>query len=758
VTALTLGRRKDNLPAEVTRFIGRRRELPAIEAAIGSHRLVTLRGPGGVGKTRLALRAAALARESFKDGAWLTELSALRDPGLLARTVSGALGLPDEASGDPLAMLAGHLADRELLLLLDTCEHIVDGCAKLARTLLAAAPGLRIMATSREPLGVTDEFTVPVMPLSVPDDTGTPAADSEAVALFVSRAQAAMPGFVLTAENTRAVVQLCRRLDGIPLALELAAVRLRGMSVNEILARLHDRFGVLGTARTSTGRHRTLHAAVSWSYELCTLAERSLWARLSVFPGSFDLEAAERVCGAAAWDTLLRLVEKSVVHYDDRTLRYHMLDTMREFGTEQLAASAGELAELRTRHRDHFLRLVEKAAGELLGGEQVGWLTRLRQETDNLRVALDYSYQTAGQEPAGLRMTVLLRSYWLMVGMFTEGRRWHERAVTVAPGTRDNAWAVYGAAVLAIQQGDQAAAVPLLSRAAALAADTGDPDLTAHVTDAEGIAAFYIGDLGTSGARHEAALATYAKIDFSDAVAMSTYGRLASVYLLTGEIDRAIRLCEEWLLRCDQLGEQWGRGTALWVRGAGRWLTGDNEKAVDDALTCLRIKEKLGDLHTITMSLDLLSVCEVALGDYERAATLYGAGDALWKILKAPVLMGPDYAQIRRGAADASRQQLGDERFEAAYRRGTALTVTDAIAVARGQTLADGRNTSYKPLTKREKEIAGLVAEGLGNREIAELLFLSKRTVDSHIEHIFGKLGFSSRTQLANWVLERTGG
>jgi non-specific serine/threonine protein kinase len=762
VTALTLGRRRDNLPAEVTRFIGRRRELAAITDAIASHRLVTLRGVGGVGKTRLALRAARMERGGFADGCWLIELSALRDPGLLARTISETLGLPDEASGDPLGRLAEHIADRDMLVVLDTCEHLIDECAALARVLLQAAPGLRILATSREPLGVADEQVLLITPLDVPGEPGVPrvpGGGADAVALFVDRGRAAMEGFALTPDNTDAVVRLCRELDGIPLALELAAVRLRSMPIQEILARLDDRFRILGTTRTNTDRHRTLRAAVSWSYELCTPQEQRLWARLSVFPGSFDLPAAEHVCGPGAFDELLRLVEKSIVQYDEESRRYRMLDTMREFGAERLSArqmdDGDDESGLRARHRDHYLDLVTRAAGKTLSSEQVGWMKRLHEETGNLRVALDWSLRTPGQEAAGLRMTVGLRCYWLMTGEFSEGRKYHDLARGLSPGTADNAWATYGAAILGVQQGALASAAPLTQEAAALAAELGDDDLAAHVADTQAIAAFYVGDLETARDKHEGALASYELAGFSDAFALSTYARLASVYLLLFDTDRAARLCEEYLRRCDQTGEQWGRGTGLWTRAACRWLSQDIEGAVEDTLAALRIKESLGDIHTITMCFDLLAVCAAARGEFQRAAVLYGAGDTFWKILGAAVQMGPGYSSIRRSAADDALAALGEERYAAAYDHGTRLTLTNAIAVARFERPAIPEQAApAKPLTRREREIAGLVAEGLGNREIAERLFLSKRTVDSHLEHIFTKLGFSSRTQLANWVLE----
>ncbi len=460
MTALALGQRSENLPAEVTRFVGRRRELPAITAAIGRHRLVTLRGVGGVGKTRLALRAAREVSENFADGCWLVELSALRSPELLPSAVSAALGLPDEAAGDALAVLAAHLAERELLLVLDTCEHLVEGCASVAKTLLAAAPGLRILTTSREPLGVPDEHTLLIAPLELPADAAAPgrpgdrvpAERADAVVLFVDRARAAVPEFALTAANTAAVTRLCRRLDGIPLALELAAVRLRGMEVDELLDRLTDRFRILGTARTATGRHRTLRAAVSWSYDLCTPAEQRLWAELSVFPGGFGLEAAERICGPGTFDALIRLVEKSVVQYSDDTRRYHLLDTMREFGAERLAggrasrsrSGCGPGTATITGSWRRRQRPAVSAPGRPAGSPG----SAPRPRTCGLRSPTPSAsaFAAPGRAGAGLRMTTLLRPYWLMVGQFTEGRRWHDLAVAVNPGSAENAWALLGPA------------------------------------------------------------------------------------------------------------------------------------------------------------------------------------------------------------------------------------------------------------------------------------------------------------------------
>jgi non-specific serine/threonine protein kinase len=687
---------------------------------------------------------------------WLAELSSLRNAELLARTVAASLGLPDQTAGDPVDLLADYLAERHLLLILDTCEHLVEACATLAEVLLRAAPRLRILATSREPLDVMGEQALLISPLEVPG-SAVAAAGSDSVMLFLDRAEATMPGFALTAANQQAVVQLCQGLDGIPLALELAAVRLRTMAIEQIVARLDDRFRLLGPAHTSQNRHQTLRAAVDWSHDLCTAQEQLLWARLSVFPGGFDLEAAECVCAGeiltadSLFSTLGRLVEKSIVLCEQGGHRYRMLDTIREYGAEQLLL-LGERDQLGRRHRDHYLRLVEQAAAGSLSAEQVGWLSRLRQETPNLRIALDYSYACPGQRAVGLHMTVLLRHYWLSLGLFSEGRRWHDQALAIGDDSPEGAWAVYGAGVLALQQGDLEAAGPLLARAGDLARDLRDRDLGAHVTDAQGIGLFFAGDLAGAGACHEKALADYAEIGYSDPFALVTLTRLGAVCCLTGELDRAISLSEECLRISEELGEQWSRGTALWTRGAARWLSGDVSHAIEDTLACLRIKESLEDLHTMTMAIDLLAVCLVAQEDYLRAAELCGAGDSFWKTLRAPIQQGPYYAEIRRNAADTCRQALGDERFGAAHQRGMGLSVPEAIAVARNETPAPVTRKTASPLTKREEEIAELVTQGLGNREIAEHLVLAKRTVDSHIQHIFTKLGFSSRAQIAAWV------
>jgi predicted ATPase/DNA-binding CsgD family transcriptional regulator len=757
MAAIELDRRSDNLPADVTRFIGRSRDIEQVRDALGRYRLVTLRGVGGVGKTRLALQVGATVRRSFQDGVWLVELSALRNTELLARTAAAALGVPDQGAGDPLDLLADYMTDRHLLLILDTCEHLVAGCALLSEVLLRSAPRLRILATSREPLDVMGEQALLISPLEVPaSDASTGAGtgaetDTDAVRLFLDRAESMVPGYALTPANERAVVRLCRRLDGIPLALELAAVRLRTMSIDQVVARIDDRFGFLGTARSSQNRHQTLRAAVDWSYELCTEEEQRLWARLSVFPGDFDLEAAESICDTTV-DVLGRLVDKSIALYGRDGHRYRLLDTIREYGAEQLT----ETDELSRRHAAYYLQLTEQAAG--FGPGQSLWLARLQQETHNLRVAMDYFYSTPGQEGNGLRLTVLLRHYWLLRGLFTEGRRWHNLALALDRRTGDGAWARYGAAVLAIQQGDFDVANPLLDQASELAGELNDEHLAAQVLLGRGMALFHAGDLAGGIAWFERAVSALRDTGYAEPFALCVFSRLATACFLNGEIDRAIGLCEEALRLSDELDDAWNRGTALWVRGAARWMSGQTELAIEDVLASLQVKETLGDLHSITQSIDLLAVCLATQGEFVRAAELSGAGDALWDMLGTPAQAGPHYAEARQMGASLCRAGLGEERFAAAHRRGMNLSLAEAIALARGESgpaeTGAAEPGEANPLTRRELEIAGLVSQGLGNREVAERLVLSKRTIDAHLEHIFAKLGFSSRVQLAAWFNE----
>ncbi|MGH3392311.1 MAG: ATP-binding protein, partial [Actinomadura sp.] len=397
-----------------------------------SSRLVTLTGAAGVGKSRLAIQVARDVRRAFPDGVWLVELAKLDDDSLVDSAVAAALELSVSSGRAPIDVLINYLADKRLLVVLDNCEHLLGACARLMRRLLPEAPGLRVLATSREPLGIGGEQVWLVPPLSVPEPeslrSGT-AHQYEALTLFEERASLVLPGFVLSPENEAVVARLCRRLDGLPLAIELAAVWLRALSVEQILARLQDRFGLLTTGdQTVEARHRTLWAAVEWSFDLCSELERTLWARFSVFSGEFDLDAAEAVCGDDDLDVLTGiagLVAKSVLVRDEggTSARYWMLDTIRHFGAERLATT-GEREGLRRRHRDYYLSLAESVEAESRGPQLAEWTARLRAERGNLWAALDYCLTEPGEPRTGMRMAAALWPYWVAGGFVRDGRHW----------------------------------------------------------------------------------------------------------------------------------------------------------------------------------------------------------------------------------------------------------------------------------------------------------------------------------------------
>jgi predicted ATPase len=405
-----------NLPVDVTSFVGRRRELPEARRLLGDGRLLTLAGAGGVGKTRLALRLAAEVRRTFPDGVWLADLAPLQDGKLVPQTVIAALGLQDHSTRPPVDTLLAYLAGKQLLLVLDNCEHLPDACAVLATKLLSKTEGLRILATSRQLLNVQGERVLEVPPLSVPDhdwlSAGVSLIECEAVRLFAERAATVVPGFAVTGGNGAVVARLCQGLDGIPLAIELAAVRLRALSAEQILERLDDRYRLL-TGGSQTGRecHQTLRAAIDWSYGLCSAQEQILWGRLSVFSGGFDLEAVEHICADEdiaqddVCDLVTGLVGKSIVAREEHgsRVRYRLLETIRQYGRTRLIES-GQEKPLRRRHRDYYHSLALRADAAVMSSGQTEWLQRLRPDLPNIRVALDFCLTEPGQAQAGLQI------------------------------------------------------------------------------------------------------------------------------------------------------------------------------------------------------------------------------------------------------------------------------------------------------------------------------------------------------------------
>ncbi|MBN0049310.1 LuxR family transcriptional regulator, partial [Streptomyces actuosus] len=451
---------------ELTTFVGRRREVAQAKELLAQNRLVTLTGAGGIGKTRLANRVAADLRRAFPGGVWTVEFGPLTDGTLVPQTVVDALGLAEQSSRQPLDILRDFVAARPVLLVLDNCEHLIEDCGTLVTELLRAAPELKVLATSRQTLRVPGEALLPVPPLSLPDADGGPqtVVRSDAVRLFLRRAALVRAGLEPTAEQTDAIAEICRRLDGIPLAIELAAARIRELSAQEILQRIEDRLGLLVTGtRAVPPRHRTLRAAVDWSYRMCSEQEQSLWARLSVFRGGFDLEAVEEVCTgdgiepSDVLDLITALVDKSVLVSEDGAprMRYRLLETLLVYGRERLAADGRDEA-LRRRHLDWYRRLAEQGEWDWRDSRQLNWLARMGTERGNNRAALQYCLDTPGQARTALGMAGALWPFWLSVGGFTEARGWLSQALALeGEDSPERAKALWISGLFAVLQGEQ---------------------------------------------------------------------------------------------------------------------------------------------------------------------------------------------------------------------------------------------------------------------------------------------------------------
>jgi predicted ATPase/DNA-binding CsgD family transcriptional regulator len=810
VASVALDRRRGNLPAEVTKFIGRKRELGQAKLLLENSRLVTVTGMGGIGKTRLALRVAARLRRSFSGGTWLIELSGLRDPELVAQTVAETLGLSDQSARDRVDLLADHLADQQLLLVLDTCEHLIDACAMLVEALLRAAPRLRVLATSQQPLGVAGEHTMQLAPLPVPDpgDPRSVAGQHDVLTLFADRATAVRPDFTLDEPNRQTVARLCHRLDGIPLAIELAAVRLRVVSLQQIVERLDDRFRLLGTARTALSRHQTLRAALEWSHELCTERQRLLWARLSVFAGGFDLAAAEAVCGdaepgdgsgdatgdedgdvtgdagdaagagvgvdnralprSAVFETLAGLVERSIVLRTDHPdgTRYRMLDTIRDFGAERLAA-AGLRGDMRRRHFRYFQRLAARAERQSFSGAQVQWLLRLQRDHVDVRSALGYAARPTAPAADALTMVATLHHFWVVGGHFSEGRHWAGRVLAAhREESLPRVMAVCTAAILATLQGDLDAARPLAAEAKALADRGGDPRARRDAEGVAGMIAFSESAIDEIKKHWEEPALWAEDIAHPDVWSATRLAMLAGAYCLAGDIQRALAYAKECTDLCERTGERWCLSYALYVQGGCALMSGDATEAAALVRESLRIKREFNDTLGIAMTCDVLAGCAILEGRAERAARLFGAARRIWRTLGAP-MFGKGYATIHAMGVDHVREVLGPDAYATASDEGARLDIEAMIAYALEEAAATAPSASderavavaardpWEPLTKRERDIARLVAEGLANREIAARLVIAKRTVETHVEHILAKLDFSSRVQIAAWAAER---
>ena len=743
-------------------------------------RLLTLTGGGGSGKTRLAMEVASQLLNGFLGGVWLVELAPLADPELVPQATASAFSVR-EAPGRALTeTLIDYLQARHVLLVLDNCEHLIGACAQLAERLLRACPNLRILATSREPLHIAGELIWLVPGLSLPDPCRLHPSENllqyEAVHLFIERAKAVLPDFKVSEDNAAALAQVCHRLEGMPLAIELAAARVRVLSVEQIAGRLDDGLHLLvGGHRTDLARHQTLKATLDWSYDLLSDKEQRSLRRLAVFAGGFFLEAAEVICAGEdiehgeVLDLLTALIDKSLVIVDKpqgSEPRYRLLEPIRQYSAERLQSS-GEETIVRKRHRDWYLALARGANSKLFGPEQPLWVERLETEHDNLRAAIAWSLQEPDEIEPGMQLADALYLFWQLRGFFSEGRRWLETMLSrdSKATTFLRARALSGTGFMTIHMGDFAQTRVYWEQALSLFQELGDNrqigwQLTylAYLTQQER-------DYSRALSLAEQALSLQREAEDPWGIAGASFCLADSVYV-QGDFSRASALLEEAVGITRSMGNLWGLGRRLARLGQVRQAQNDPEHAmalIQEGLTACRTA---GDQWGTSMALVGLAGAASKRGDPQRAALLLGAvetqrnsiGAALWLV---------DQLEYEQNLAKV-QGALTKEQFEAAWAQGQAMTLADAIAFAqdeaappsglpaaqRAQALLGTPSRSPAPLepaglTQREIEILRHVAVGKSNQAIAEELVLSIRTVERHISNIYEKIGVYGTTARA---------
>lgn len=766
--------RQNYAPTTMTSFIGRRREKEEARRLLQRSRLVTVLGPGGVGKTRLAEQIALQTERAFRDSVFFIDLAAVRDPESLPASAAAALGLADLAAGTAIDNITDALRNRQSLLVIDNCEHLIDTVGDFVTTVLSAAPMVRVLATSREPLRVGGEFTYMLPPMSLPakTDANEPGdlAESEAVALFVERGQAVVPDFQIGAANADSIAQLCIQLDGMPLAIELAAARLRALSPLQLIQCLQHRFSLLaGGDRGARPRQQTLRAVVDWSFDLCSSNERALWARLAVFPGSFDLAAAEAVCGYGdippeqIIDLLESLVAKSLVIVDrsSEQLRYSQLFTLREYGRELLDAT-GDGCAFRRRHRDHYLARSERSV------ESKNWFSPTqsdlpawwRMDHHNLIAALDWSLATENEISAAGRLVVALRYHWVSDGSLHDARIRVDGLLAELPvATRVRGDVLWVAAWIALLQGDRDGAGMLLSECSNIASELSDAVLQAHHDHWAALLELFCGNTTEAIDLYERAIGGYRSTGESAEISNALF-QLAIAQIYAGRADVALQSCNDLVQLADTQHERWNKGYALWVSSVAYFHLGLTDSAVAAAKDALGIQLAFQDKICTALAIEVLAWTAEAVGNVTGSARLFGTARFVWAGLGTSVgAFGPGITGDSQRAHQRVRKSLGDKTYESLSSQPPGLTLGRAIHLALGdESIAEDPDSSSSPLplTPREMEVATLIAGGLRNRQIAAQLVISPRTVDGHVERILNKLNMRSRAQLGAWVQEHS--
>lgn len=687
--------RRHNVPDQLTSFIGRDREIKEIEQLLASTRLLTLTGAGGCGKTRLALQVAVASLPRFEDGAWLVELAPLSDANLVTQSVATVLGVREGSTRSLRDSVLEHLRNRHVLLVLDNCEHVIGACAELAEALVRGAPHLRILATSREGLGISGETVWYVPPLSLPDTSRALSPESlfecEAARLFVERATAVNPSLTVGPHHVVAIADICHRLDGLPLAIELAAARVNVLSVDQINIRLNDRFRLLtGGSRTSLPRHRTLEGTVAWSYDLLSATERQVLCELSVFPSGWSLEASEEVCSGDCverrdvLDLLSHLVNRSlvVVESDSRgEPRYRCLETVRQYGRDRLRESAGS-NRVRNRHLGFFFDLAKRAEPELMGLRQAAWLKQLHLEHDNLRAALDWCLlpaQLSEQPDRAADFATALSWFWVKRGLFTEGRQWLDRVVDMAPESSPalRARACAALANMTFFQGDPAGTATYATNSVALGREAGDLFTVAFALGLLTLAAAEAGDVGLAlrlaGDCRAAAIAS--GNPWTAGPALYVLGFLA---VRAGDYDEASRLCEEgWRA---SIGDPWASSIHVSCLVGLRVVQGRHAEANALGVEVLALCRDIDDPIRAAWSFVGVAAAHAVQGRPLRAARLWAASEQL--LDSAAASLPSTHRWIRDRHLEGVRAALGDAAFQVASAEGRAMSMRQAIQYA----------------------------------------------------------------------------
>lgn len=757
------------LPGEIDSFVGRRKELEEVRRLFTRSPLVTIVGPGGVGKTRLALRTAASVSRSFRDGVWLCELGQVHDPALVTQAVADALGVAESSTELTPFSLAQLMSDAQLLVVLDNCEHLLEASALAAHDLLRAAPALRILATSREPLGVPGETTLRLSPLGVPDNpdetTATSVTRYESVQLFIDRATTATTDFELTDENSRDVARICSQVDGVPLAIELAAARVRTLAPDQLVDRLADLFAVLTNgSRIAPSRHKTLRQCIDWSFDQCSEKEQLLWSRLSVFVGSFDLEAAEGICAGGTvereevLDLVESLVDKSIVTREMRRSRpsFKLLESIRAYGAEQLLASA-ETTSIRSRHASWYHQSIRTFEADLLSQEQAVMAARIDTDLSNIREALDFSLQPAGESAEALRSVNGLYLYWLSRGLMTEARYWLGRALGQEQvGTpKERIVGLYTAMTCAGLQGNLEAARRSADAALSLVPVLEGAERDAYAATIPGVLAIFEGDPEGALVHFPAAIDGHHRSgDLSREVELLVaQGFTLAVAGDEGGTDAS----HQRVLEITQpRGEIWWRATSLWALGLSAWRHGDPEGARADLEESLRLRRSMADSMGSVWALAALALAHADLGDLEGSAVLLGVVTSLTRAAGAPPSIFPELEDALLACEERVARTLSTSAADRARQRGSSMDVAEATAFALSEPAPAQASapSAWSILTRRERQVASLVADGLSNREIAASLVISERTAEGHVENVLMKLACTSRTQIAAWVAD----